>query len=151
YQEMVEFVRAGKVAEFVCAAGILSHYVGDACQPLHISYLFNGDPDDTEVVTHKNRRGKLMTEPIPRAAGVHAAYEGGMVDTRNPQIMAGVDQLLPGLARPPAVRTGHDAAVAVVDLMRKTFEAIKPPDIVDAYVKVKDRKPREISDALWER
>src|SRR5262249_30259997 len=44
-QEMVRYVRAGQVEEFICAAGIVSHYVGDACQPLHISYMFNGDPD----------------------------------------------------------------------------------------------------------
>jgi hypothetical protein len=34
--------------------------------------------------------------------------------------------------------------------MQKTFEAISPKDIVDAYLKVKDQKPREIDDALWE-
>ncbi len=42
---MVSFVKDGEAEKFVCAAGILSHYVGDACQPLHISYMFNGDPD----------------------------------------------------------------------------------------------------------
>jgi hypothetical protein len=57
----VEFVKSGKAAEFVCAAGVLSHCVGDACQPLHFSYMFNGDPDNAEVVTHKNRQGKTVT------------------------------------------------------------------------------------------
>lgn len=149
YQAMVEFVKAGKVTEFVCAAGILSHYVGDACQPLHISSMFNGDPDDTEVVTHKDRHGKLVTEPVPRAAGVHAAYEDGMVDTHTPEIMAGVDKALAKSAKLPAVADGHDAAVAVVDLVQKTFDTIAPKDIVDAFLAVKGQKPREISDALW--
>jgi hypothetical protein len=150
YLAMVEFVKAGKVAEFVCAAGILSHYVGDACQPLHISYMFNGDPNDSEVVTHKNRQGKTVTEPIPRAAGVHAAYEDGMVDSHTPEIMAGVDKLLAKDANLPSVVSGHDAAVAVVDLMQKTFDTISPKDIVAAYLEVKAQKPREISDALWD-
>src|SRR5207245_232523 len=43
----------------------------------------------------------------------------------------------------------HDAAVAVVDLMQKTFDAINPKDIVDAFLAVKDQKPRAISDELW--
>ena len=29
---------------FLCAAGCLAHYVGDACQPLHISRLHHGQP-----------------------------------------------------------------------------------------------------------
>jgi hypothetical protein len=149
YQAMVEFVAAGKAVEFVCAAGILSHYVGDACQPLHISYMFNGDPDDTEVVTHKNRQGRMVTEPVPRAAGVHAAYEDGMVDTHTPEILDGVDTLLGKSAKLPAVAGGHDAAVAVVDLMQKTFDTINPKDIVDAFLAVKDQEPRAISDELW--
>ena len=151
YNAMVDFVKAGKAAEFVCAAGILSHYVGDACQPLHISYMFNGDPDDTEMVTHKNRQGQTVTEPVPRAAGVHAAYEDGMVDTHTPEIMDGVDQLLAKNAKLPAIASGHDAAVSVVDLMQKTFDAISPKDIVDAYLAVKSQKPSAISGEFWDK
>jgi hypothetical protein len=39
YKKMVEFVAAKQVPRFVAAAGILAHYVGDACQPLRGSYL----------------------------------------------------------------------------------------------------------------
>jgi hypothetical protein len=42
YEQMEDYARGGKVAEFVCAAGILAHYVQDACQPLHASYLAKG-------------------------------------------------------------------------------------------------------------
>ena len=31
--------------KFLCAAGTLAHYIGDSCQPLHISYLHHGDPE----------------------------------------------------------------------------------------------------------
>jgi len=51
YNEMVDAVKKRDTTRYVCAAGILSHYVGDACQPLHISYMFNGDPAKLEKVT----------------------------------------------------------------------------------------------------
>jgi hypothetical protein len=133
FEAMVNFAKAGDVTQFVCAAGILSHYVGDACQPLHISYMFDGDPDDK----------------VHNGHGVHAAYEDGMVDSHTPEIMAGVDKQLGGRLDLPDVNDGPSAAVAVVDLMQKTFATIQPGDIVDAFVKVKDQKPRAISDALW--
>jgi len=37
FDAMVEFVRDGEADKFVCAAGVLTHYVGDACKPLHIA------------------------------------------------------------------------------------------------------------------
>src|SRR6185503_2557605 len=61
FNDMVRFVKAGKVAEFVCAAGVLTHYVGDACQPLHISFLHDGDPADPQMVPHI-RCGKHVLE-----------------------------------------------------------------------------------------
>src|SRR5262249_41156365 len=39
FDAMMRFVAEGKAGEYVCAAGTLTHYIGDACQPLHISYL----------------------------------------------------------------------------------------------------------------
>src|SRR5262249_23137930 len=51
YDEMVADVAAGRVPEFVCTAGVLAHYVGDACQPLHVSRFHHGygiDPGSTD-------------------------------------------------------------------------------------------------------
>jgi hypothetical protein len=45
FDEMCGFAAEGEAEKFVCAAGVLCHYVGDACQPLHISYLHDGDPN----------------------------------------------------------------------------------------------------------
>jgi hypothetical protein len=150
YQGMVEFVKAGKVTEFVCAAGILSHYVGDACQPLHISYMFNGDPSHPVTTTFRDRKRGMVTEPAPRGLGVHAVYEDGMVDAHTAEILAGVDKLLPGkTSTPPPVVTGHDAAVAVVDLMQNTFARISPGDIVDAFVKAGGKPSTAATSALW--
>src|SRR5262249_36977202 len=112
YDDMVSSIRAGHADRFVCAAGILSHYVADSCQPLHISYMFNADRDQ-----------KVQGEDgqVPRGTGVHSAYEDDMVDNHVPEIMAGVDAILSHPAHPPLVTGGHAAAVAVVNLMQQTF------------------------------
>jgi len=150
YQGMVEYLRKGQLTEFVCAAGILSHYVGDACQPLHISYLFNGDPDDTERVTERDRRtGETKEVQRPRAAGVHAAYEDDMVNYHIQEILDALETVKVTL--PSTVRGGHAAAVAIVGLMRKTFATIAPRQVVDAYLEVKGQPPRSVADHLWER
>jgi hypothetical protein len=141
YDAMVSAVRAGQADAFVCAAGILSHYVGDSCQPLHISYMFNGDPD-----TGKKVKGK-----VPRGTGVHSAYEDDMVDGHVPEIVAGVASVVASAAKPALVTGGHDAAVAVVGLMQKTFAAIAPADLVDAYVKTEGTNPAARADALWKK
>jgi hypothetical protein len=151
YDAMVSAVRAGEVETFVCAAGILSHYVGDSCQPLHISYMFNGDPDHTVVGTVRDRStGETSQGQVPRGHGVHSAYEDDMVDRHVPEIIKGVDERLARTSPPRPVVGGHAAAVAVVELMQKTFDAIAPKKILDEFVKVQDEKPAERADAMWE-
>ena len=150
YQGMVEFVRSGDVESFVCAAGIVSHYVGDACQPLHISYLFNGDPDDPVMGLVRDPKTKQKVEKeIPKGTGVHAAYEDDMVDNHVPEIMAGVDSRLKAAPALAKIKGGHAAAVAVVDLMQRTFGAIKPREILEAFLAVQNQKPKPRSLAMW--
>jgi len=50
YNEMVRFVREGNIDKFVCAAGILAHYIGDASQPLHASQFHHGRNKEEEKV-----------------------------------------------------------------------------------------------------
>jgi hypothetical protein len=141
FDAMKGFAAAGDVTSFVCAAGIVSHYVGDACQPLHISFMFNGDPGD-------------LVDGAPRAAGVHSAYEDGMVNRHTPEIFDGVPDAVKksDLALSP-IAAGHDAAVALVSLMQSTFEVIHPPDIVQAFNDAKEAgdKPADLADALWDK
>lgn len=120
YDIMVSAVRAKNITEYVCAAGVLAHYVGDACQPLHVSRLHHGEPDD------------------PSDDGVHAAYEQTMLDQFAPEIVTGVNDVLDGYHAGdpggPDLITGTDkAAETVVALMKRTIEAIAPRDILDAY------------------
>ncbi len=152
YDAMVSSVRAGQVDRFVCAAGILSHYVGDSCQPLHISYMFNGDPDHPVPGTVRDPDTKKKVKgKVPRGTGVHSAYEDDMVDRHVPEIVAGVASVVASAAKPPLVTGGHSAAVAVVELMQKTFAAVAPADLIDQYVKSEASKPAARADALWKK
>jgi hypothetical protein len=150
YDAMVSFVRDGDVASFVCAAGVVSHYVGDSCQPLHISYMFNGDPDHTVPGTVRDASGKTSQGEVPLGTGVHSAYEDDMVDRHVAEIMTGVDSILAHPSQPALVKGGHAAALTVVSLMQQTFSAIAPKDIIAEFVKVQDQKPAARADALWD-
>jgi len=150
YDAMVTAVRSGNVETFVCAAGILSHYVGDSCQPLHISYMFNGNPDHTVSAKVKDQKTHETTEgKVPTGHGVHSAYEDDMVDRHVQEIINGVDARLAHNAKPPLVTGGRPAAVAVVELMQKTFDAIAPHKIIEEFVKVEDEQPAARADDLW--
>jgi hypothetical protein len=151
YDAMVSFVRAGRVDEFVCAAGILSHYVGDSCQPLHISYMFNGDPDHPVPGIVRDANGQKVKGIIPLGTGVHSAYEDDMVDRHVPEIVQGVKAAVSSASQPSLVAGGHEAAVAVVDLMQKTFATIAPADIIHEYVKSVGSKPASRADVLWKK
>ena len=116
YDEMVDAAAAGDAARFVCAAGLVSHYVGDASQPLHGSYLADGVP---------------ATPTAPALGqGVHSAYESSMVDAFSAEILAGLQATLTHRgAEQGQILSGHDAAVAVVRLMdrtARTLEADRP-------------------------
>jgi hypothetical protein len=136
YKAMVQFAKDGAVEKFLCAAGILSHYVGDSCQPLHISYLFNGNPDK-------------LADGASEGTGVHSAYEDDMVDAHVGLISSGVDTRLKASAPWSLVTGGHEAAVSVVSLMQKTFAAIPPLEIITAFVAVEDEKPSQRAEDLW--
>lgn len=149
YDEMVAAAAAGDRARFLCAAGVLAHYVGDACQALHISYMFNGDPDDTIPVETTDKHGVVKTKMVPRAEGVHSAYENDMLNFHTIELISGVRDAISLQQQPDAVSDGKHAAVAVVQLMRRTFDAIQPADIVAAFNEASGNKPKAIADSLW--
>lgn len=140
YDAMVAAVRAGDLTSYVCAAGLVAHYVGDACQPLHGSMLADGLPDGT-------------------GTGVHSAYETAMVDDHGTEIVAGITQALQdrAVARPTAARSGHGTAVAIVRLMDRTATRIDPETLVRAYAATQvgrtTKSPtsnRTVTTALWQ-
>lgn len=128
FDEMTGYVRRRRLDEFVCAAGILAHYVGDACQPLHVSHLHHGRPG------HDEDR-------------VHSAYETTMLDRYAPEVIGGVNAAVRGRSARGRVADGHAAAVAVVELMRETIEALPPMEVLEAF---NARDGRERVPYMWD-
>ena len=110
YRQMVEFVRSGEMDKFICAGGVMSHYVGDASQPLHVSQFHHGRPDQ------------------PEEHPVHSKYETTMLDKFAAEIIAGVNAKLTGTTVSPAIQGGHQAAGATVRLMQSALGATASSD-----------------------
>jgi hypothetical protein len=113
YNEMVNFLKQKNVPSFVCAAGILAHYVGDACNPLHVSQYYDGR--------------------TPEEEGVHSAYETRMMDSCAAEIIIAVNGYLENKTAADVVRGGHSAAVYAIELMRSTLNRLPPTKLIDAY------------------
>lgn len=113
FDEMVDFVAQGKVAEFLCVAGLMSHYAGDACQPLHVSHLHDGETEEDK--------------------GVHSAYETRMLDSNRAEVIAGLNAGLGSWKAKSNLKTGKDAAIATVDLMAATVKRLKPIRVIEVY------------------
>jgi len=106
---------AGKVDEWVAAMGLMAHYVGDACQPLHVSSLHHGRPGH------------------PEEERVHSVYETNMLDRFTLDLVQKVNAAVKTLPAPPNVNNGSEAAGAVVELMRRTFHFLPPIDVINAF------------------
>lgn len=135
FDAMVAAIMDKDLARYVAAAGLLAHYVGDACQPLHGSYLSDGFPDGT-------------------AKGVHSAYESTMVDRHEAEIVAAIATTIAEAAAPAGVTSGPEAAVAVVQLMDRSATSIDPHDLVTSYAAVATKPGDDtlaVTDALWSR
>jgi len=132
YDAMVDALTNNDLTRYVCAAGLLAHYIGDACQPLHGSVLADGFPDGT---------GK----------GVHSAYETSMIDHHATDILAALPGKLEDLAAHllPPVTTGHQPAVATIALMDRTATTIAPADLVTAYAATPGGKSKAVTSKLW--
>ena len=150
FDAMRYYVEKGDVKSFVAAAGILSHYVGDACQPLHISYLFNGDPDRPKQAQVKDPKTKQLVDvQVPYGKGVHSSYEDDMIDNHVGPLWQGVSKALEGIVQGKSPADGKGAAQTVVHLMQQTFATIAPMAVVDAYAGQEGQPPKAKAEALW--
>ena len=113
YEEMVKFVNARKLPEFVAAAGILSHYIGDAAQPLHSSRLHHGSNDSEK--------------------GVHAQYETKMVERFRVEIVDEINRNLDGGFIGSSLSGAQAAAEACMDLMDLAMDSLPPQTIIDSF------------------
>ena len=150
FDAMKEFAENGDAVGFLCAAGLVSHYVGDACQPLHGSIYSDGYSDQpTTIVHHKRDTGEEYEEESHVGAGVHSTYESKMIDRHSEDIVNG----LTGAVQPASVSTvpttGQEAAVEIVRLMDRTAKAIEPKKLVATYIKAGSKPTVASQDALW--
>jgi hypothetical protein len=134
YEEMVRALRQTppELKRFIAAAGAMAHYVGDACQPLHSSFMHDGDPND------------LDEQGRPRARGVHSAYETKMLDRHAAEVIALLNQELAQPAPMALVQGGHAASVATVDLMRRSHTRVPPKRLSDLFADTR------LVQSLWE-
>jgi hypothetical protein len=123
YRLIVDSLKADDVDAALTAAGLMAHYLGDCCQPLHTSRFHDGRSEAER--------------------GVHSRYETDMIRVHRADLIAGLDRALAG-ARPAAAIRGHEAAAReAVRLMQRTVRRLSPKRICDTYA----RSPR--SDDMW--
>ncbi|MEO8672795.1 MAG: hypothetical protein ABI411_15865 [Tahibacter sp.] len=127
FDALVAYAAADDWKRFVCTAGLMAHYVGDACQPLHVSKLHHGLGD---------------------AGGerVHATYETDMLESHASEILPMIKAAVGTLDYPTIGKNGRQAAVAVIALMRRTVKRLPPLQIVQAF---DDNPGRGRQAALW--
>jgi len=131
FDEMVAARKAGRKTAFLCAAGVLSHYIGDACQPLH---------------------GSMHSDGLDGAStGVHSAYEEKMIDAFPKEVRTGLDDFAIGKLGPvlKKVTAGHDAGVACVELMRRSARRLPPTRICEVYENLGGGKSQATLQGLW--
>jgi hypothetical protein len=149
FDAMVEYAGEGKMPQFVCAAGVLTHYVGDACQPLHISYLHDGDPLRKFEYTFKKGKHEGETETRPLGKGIHSAYEDAMISAFRSDVLKAL-KATPKATKGEMIDNGFEAAKRTIEMMRDTFNTIPPMDLVDAFVEF-EGKPKERSEFFWKK
>jgi hypothetical protein len=115
FDVMVQALRDGQLARYVAAAGVLAHYVGDACQPLHVSRLHHGDPDN------------------PEDDAVHETYETRMLDRFAVEVVDGMNAALQGKKTATTLASGAAAAHHVVKLMRSTVQRLAPERVLELF------------------
>ncbi len=150
---MVSYLKDEDILRFVAAAGVMAHYVGDASQPLHCSYMHHGKPP---MATYQGRE-----YPVPRdsqefgdfkktrEAQIHSIYEEVMLEVDPATLLVDVDNTLANMDFPngSGINTGHDAGVAVIQLMQRSQDRLAPTEIIDADDPSKS--PRARAEALW--
>jgi hypothetical protein len=115
YDIMIESLANKKVDEFICAGGTMAHYVGDACQSLHISCKHDGIKESDK--------------------GVHKNYENLMLNTkRNMELLFdGINSSTKKVKATDVFTKGKGAAICVLKLMKKTFDNLTPDTIIKSY------------------
>jgi len=135
YKQMVGYVAARDLPRYVAAAGVLAHYIGDACQPLHGTYLTDGDPFR---FPNGNPSAQMLGLGQGYGGGVHFAYESLMPTENVEALRQGLAGTLGPSHQMDLVTGWRNAAFAAVELMRRARSLIPPMDLVQAYADLKN-------------
>jgi hypothetical protein len=151
FDVMVAALDANDRDRFVCAAGCLAHYVGDACQPLHGSIYADGYRDKPVQVTHTKRSdGSTYTTTSNVGAGVHSCYETAMIDKFAAKLVPQLEQPR-GQVRDKIIKItdGQHAAAATLQLMDYAQRMLPPKTIVEAFIAAGGKPTVAVQTALW--
>jgi hypothetical protein len=132
---MVDALKAKGVKSFVATAGVLAHYVGDASQPLHSSYLHHGPIPmlDRPGGKFPVRRGTAEYEEFKkqRPAKIHAVYEQMMMEVDTLDALESVDALLDSAhVTSTGIDNGWEAARATFDVMSDALARLPPETLI---------------------
>ena len=141
FDAIVAALQARDIARAVCGMGVVSHYVGDACQPLHGSMFSDGYRD----------RAAPGTKGWP-GRGVHSTFEDKMVDRFSAPLLAAFGPAAKGGAggTVPPIAGGQDAAYAVVTLMDFSARTIPPQELCDRYIELGGGASKTVVQGLWD-
>jgi hypothetical protein len=151
WNEMVDALGQKDVKTFVAAAGVMAHYVGDASQPLHCSYLHHGRlpmldrPNGKYPVAHSSAEYAAFAKT--REAKIHGIYEETMLEVAPADALADVNDALKGKTVSSAIKNGWEAARATFGLMSTAHESLSPDTIIDADDP--SLGPKERARRLW--
>jgi hypothetical protein len=125
------------VKTFVATAGVLAHYVGDASQPLHSSFLHHGRLPLIELPTGRFpvRHGSAPYDAFKKtaAAKIHGIFEQRMLELDTLAALEAIDgRLAHASVTSTGIDNGWEAACAVFDLMSDAQDRLPPETILDA-------------------
>jgi hypothetical protein len=132
FDELVDARKKNDARRFLCAGGILAHYIGDSCQPLH---------------------GSIHADGLDGAqTGVHSQYEDHMIDVNAPAISLALDQFkystLPKTNR-MASASGAEAGRQCVELMQRARTYLPPERICTTYNTLGGGQSLAMIGKLW--
>lgn len=145
FDVMVQSVTNQNLIDFLAAAGVCAHYVGDASQPLHGSLLSNGNPRQLG-----SRLNPKTGKRLPFGNGVHSPYESDMLTHKAGDLIGLIKEKLQpphGLA---LCQNGQGAARATLELMDKVAEILPPTTILTSFENHGGSPRVATLDGMWD-
>jgi hypothetical protein len=136
FEDMVQYRRKKDTLRFVAAAGVLAHYIGDASQPLHGSYMHHGVPPMKTVngrqypVKYSSKAFKAFKKTPP--SEIHAIYEQRMLEVDTPTALQRLNTQLQSAQNNIQIDSGHEAAIATIALMHAVQKRLSPKTLINA-------------------